>query len=140
MAAELMDDAAREEARARGYLARARWLVELRGVHSPSWVAHALGVSHEAVEQLRQRHALLAVRIDGAWWYPSRLFDERDQPLAGLADLLAAMHVDDPWARVQELLSPLRTESAETVLARLERDGVRAVAELTQQVGVTGLE
>lgn len=110
-------------------LARARHdlLTRAQGTYSTTEAAEHLGISPEAVRKRLQRGRLLSFRnVSGEHRLPIAQFagDHPGGTLAGLESVLDAMHVEDPWMRLQLFLD-------EDVLGALQEgrvaDAVRAV-------------
>lgn len=84
--------------------ARRRLLNEAGGTHSTGKVADHLGLSPGEVRRRVRRGELLALRDDeDVLRFPRVQFDESGT-IDGLSLVLQAMHVTDPWMRLQLLL------------------------------------
>lgn len=95
--------------------------------HTTAQVAELLGgISRQAVAERRRRRTVLALRTaDGAWVYPSFQFDERNQLLAGLAEVLGCFDPEsvDEWTVAGWLVARHQALGGETVVERLRRGG-----------------
>ncbi len=94
------------------------------GAHTTAKVAEILGTSPGAVRKRIQRGTLMAFQTaSGEHRLPAAQFEGRET-IQGLEDVLAAMHVSDPWMRIQLFLD-------DDVLGSLQRgmvgDAVQAV-------------
>ncbi len=121
------------EERVRSLQLKRELLTHSDGVLSVSEAARLLGIQEESVRQRIRRGRLLAVRMTGPeYLIPGIQFTDAGV-LRGLADVLAALPVDDPWAKLSDLTEPLealRDESGPRSIADALRAGEteRAVA------------
>jgi hypothetical protein len=76
------------------------------GAYTTGQAAELLGVTPQAIHGRRTRGTLLALRgPNGDYLYPGFQFSTRGV-LAGMAEVLAAFQVHDPWTQLSVLLSP----------------------------------
>lgn len=123
---------------ARGAAEKRNWLAQLGGAYTPTELARLRNVDLPEIEQLRLDGTLFAVPLaDGSWGYPKAMYNELGELVDGAAELLAAMNVENPWMRVQELVVPM-PDTGESVLAALKRLGRDALPLLTRRVSLTG--
>jgi hypothetical protein len=103
-----------------------RWNDLLGPFYSTAQVAKLLGgVSRQAIADRRERRTLLGLKTaDGVVVYPTFQFDERNQVLPGLAEVLQVFrdgnaHVDD-WTLAGWLVSPLKALRGQSVIQWLQ--------------------
>lgn len=122
-------------ARARGAEAKGRLLAKAGGALRAGEVAARLGVTPQAVHARRQRGTLLAVpQANGEWVYPACQLGPAGA-LPGLAEVLRAFNVDDPWTRLSVLLSPADGAGSRTPLELLAAGRAREAAEAVARYG-----
>lgn len=127
------------EALAEGTRLKEQLLDEAGGALSSDVVARQLGVSRQAVDKRRTRGSLIAVpTASGDWAYPRAQFDDDGRPLAGLAEILRALRIDDPWARLNELLAPDPDLDGRSALALLREFGTGAVPRIARALSTVG--
>jgi hypothetical protein len=108
-----------------------RWDDLLGPFYSTGQVAKILGgVSRQAIADRRERRTLLGLKTaDGVMVYPTFQFDDRNQVLPGLAEILQAFRdsaVDD-WTLAGWLVAPSRDLRGKTVIEWLRAGKDREV-------------
>jgi len=104
-----------------------RWDDHLGPFYGTGQVAKILGgVSRQAIADRRERRTLLGLKTaDGVMVYPTFQFDDRNQVLTGLAEILQTFRdsaVDD-WTLAGWLVAPSKALGGQSVVQRL-RAGV----------------
>lgn len=104
-----------------------RWDDHLGPFYGTGQVAKILGgVSRQAIADRRERRTLLGLKTaDGVMVYPTFQFDDRNQVLPGLAEILQSFRdsaVDD-WTLAGWLVAPSKALGGQSVVQRL-RAGV----------------
>jgi len=117
------------EAMARGATIKRELLTSAGGGLTSSQVSRALGITRQAVDKRRTRHALLAVpNGSGEYVYPACQFTS-DGVIPGLEEVLRAFQVKNPWTQLSVLLAPAPALGGKTILAVLKSGEIeRAVA------------
>lgn len=94
--------------------------------YATAQVRKLLGVTRQAVDDRLRRRTMLALKTaDNRWVYPIFQFDERNQLLPGLAEVLACFDpatVDD-WTVAGWIASSHEALGGDSVLERLRRGG-----------------
>jgi hypothetical protein len=126
-------------ARMRGVRIKRELLERAGGTLSTGEAAGFLGVTPQAIHGRRTRRTLLGVRAaNGDYVYPAFQFGSHGV-LPGLADVLAAFQVDEPWTQLSVLLSPAGRLGGQTPLQALcdgrVTDAIEAVASYGEHVG-----
>jgi hypothetical protein len=108
------------------------------GALSTGEVAGLLGVTPQAIHGRRSRGTLLGVRApNGDYLYPAFQFTAQGL-LPGLADVLAAFQVGDPWTQLSVLLGPAGRLGGQTPLQAMREgrvtDAIEAVASYGEHV------
>lgn len=119
-------------ARMRAVRIKRELLERAGGAYTTGQVAELLGVTPQAIHGRRMRGNLLALRgPNGDYLYPAFQLTGRGV-LPGLAEVLAAFQVEDPWTRLSVLLGPAGRLGGHTPLQALLEgrvaDAVHAVA------------
>jgi hypothetical protein len=117
------------EAMARGTAIKRELLTNSGGGLTSSQVSRALGITRQAVDKRRTRHALLAVPTgSGEYVYPACQFTS-DGVIPGLEEVLRAFQVKNPWTQLSVLLAPAPALGGKTILEVLRAGEIeRAVA------------
>jgi hypothetical protein len=113
-----------------------REFVERAGGAIPTGqVAALLGISPQAVHGRRNRGTLLALRApNGDYLYPAFQFSAQGV-LPGLAEVLGAFQVREPWTQLSVLLSPAGRLGGVPPLQVLLEGGVREAMEAVASYG-----
>lgn len=106
---------------------RFRALLEAKGgTYSVEDMARVLGTTPDAVRKRAQRRQLLAIKQGKELRFPVfQLAADRDEPLAGLERILAAMKSRDPAEIILFLLQPL--DGDETAMDLLRQGAIERV-------------
>lgn len=117
------------EAMARGAAIKRELLSGGGGGLTSSQVAKALGMTRQAVDKRRSRHALLAVpNGSGDYVYPACQFT-RDGVLPGFERVLRAFRIRSPWTQLSVLLAPAPALGGKTIVEALQSGALaRAIA------------
>jgi hypothetical protein len=117
------------EAMARGAAIKRELLIGSGGSLSSSQVANALGITRQAVDKRRSRHALLAVSNgSGEYVYPACQFTS-DGVIPGLEQVLRAFLIRSPWTQLSVLLASAPALGGKTMLEVLKLGEIeRAIA------------
>jgi hypothetical protein len=94
-----------------------------------SQVSSALGITRQAVDKRRIRHALLAVpNGSGEYLYPTCQFTSTGV-IPGLEEVLRAFQIRSPWTQLSVLLAPAPGLGGKTILEALKSGAIeRAIA------------
>jgi len=92
-------------------------------------VSSALGITRQAVDKRRIRHALLAVpNGSGDYVYPACQFNAGGV-IPGLEEVLRAFRIRSPWTQLDMLLAPAPALGGKTIVEALKSGAIeRAVA------------
>jgi hypothetical protein len=117
------------EAMALGATVKQELLTSGGGGLTSSQVASALGITRQAVDKRRIRHALLAVpNGSGEYLYPTCQFTSTGV-IPGLDDVLRAFQIRSPWTQLSVLLAPAPGLGGKTILEALKSGAIeRAIA------------
>ena len=117
------------EAMALGAAIRQELLTSGGGGLTSSQVSSALGITRQAVDKRRIRHALLAVpNGSGEYLYPACQFTSAGV-IPGLEDVLRAFQIRSPWTQLSALLAPAPALGGRTILDALKSGAIeRAIA------------
>jgi hypothetical protein len=127
--------------------ARLRWLRDRErllaaegGTLTAGAVMQVLGLkSRQAVQQRRARGTLLGLPLGGtAYRYPAWQFDEQGRVLAGLPEVLAALHSLDPWGQAAYLLAGETRLGGVRPLDALREGQIASVVETARHYGEQG--
>jgi hypothetical protein len=122
-------------ARMRGVRIKRELLERAGGALSTGEAASLLGVTPQAVHGRRTRGTLLGVRAaNGDYLYPAFQFTSQGV-LPGLAEVLAAFQVSEPWTHLSVLLSPAGRLGGQTPLQALREGRVPAAIEAVASYG-----
>jgi hypothetical protein len=104
-------------------------LLESVPTYSTAEVATLLGISAEAVRKRRLAGKLLAVPLASDWRFPawqlaSASSASRHGTIPGLERVLAALPMQNPWARLDLLTAPLDGNGARNIVGLLETGAV----------------
>ncbi len=109
-----------------------RWDEALGPFYGTSQVAKILGgVSRQAIADRRERRTLMGLKTaDGVMVYPTFQFDDRNQVLPGLAEILQAFRASDvdDWTLAGWLVSPSKALRGQSVIQWLRSGGDLASA------------
>src|SRR5260370_25080282 len=117
------------EAMARGAAIKLELLTSGGGGLTSSQVSSALGITRQAVDKRRIRHALLAVpNGSGEYLYPACQFTSTGV-IPGLEEVLRAFQIRTPWTQLSALLAPATALECRTILEALKSGAIeRAIA------------
>ena len=117
------------EAMALGAAIKQELLTSGGGGLTSSQVASALGITRQAVDKRRIRHALLAVpNGSGEYLYPACQFTSTGV-IPGLEEVLRAFQIRNPWTQLSALLAPAPALGGKTTLEALQSGAIeRAIA------------
>ena len=117
------------EAMAQGAAIKQELLASGGGGLTSSQVARVLGITRQAVDKRRIRHALLAVpNGSGEYVYPACQFSA-DGVITGLENVLRAFKIRSPWTQLSVLLAPAPTLAGKTIVEALKSGALkRAIA------------
>ena len=117
------------EAMALGAAIKQELLTGCGGGLTSSQVASALGITRQAVDKRRGRHALLAVANgSGEYLYPACQFTSTGV-IPGLEEVLRAFQIRSPWTQLSALLAPAPALGGKTILEALKSGTIeRAIA------------
>jgi hypothetical protein len=123
------------EAVARGAAIKRQLLTSAGGGLTSSQVAGALGITRQAVDKRRTRHALLAVpNGSGEYVYPACQFTA-DGVMPGLEDVLRAFQIKNPWTQLSVLLASAPSLGGKTVLEVLKAGDIDRVVDIVSSFG-----
>jgi len=117
------------EAMALGAVIKRELLTSSGGGLTSSQVSSALGITRQAVDKRRIRHALLAVpNGSGEYLYPACQFTSAGV-IPGLEEVLRAFQIRSPWTQLSVLLAPAPALGDKTILEALKSGAIeRAIA------------
>jgi hypothetical protein len=117
------------EAMARGAAIKLELLTRGDGGLTSGQVSSALGITRQAVDKRRIRHALLAVpNGSGDYVYPACQFNAGGV-IPGLEEVLRAFRIRSPWTQLDMLLAPAPALGGKTIVEALKSGAIeRAVA------------
>lgn len=117
------------EAMARGASVKQELLTSGGGGLTSSQVSTALGITRQAVDKRRIRHALLAVpNGSGEYLYPACQFTSTGV-IPALEEVLRAFQIRSPWTQLSALLAPAPALGGKTILEALKSGAIeRAIA------------
>ena len=117
------------EAMARGAAIKQELLASGGGALTSSQVSTVLGITRQAVDKRRVRHALLAVPSgSGEYLYPACQFSA-DGVIPGLEDVLRAFKIRSPWTQLSVLLASAPGLAGKTIVEALKSGAVaKAIA------------
>jgi hypothetical protein len=117
------------EAMALGAVIKQELLTSGGGGLTSSQVASALGITRQAVDKRRIRHALLAVpNGSGEYLYPACQFTSTGV-IPCLEEVLRAFQIRNPWTQLSALLAPAPALGGKTILEALKSGAIeRAIA------------
>lgn len=123
------------EAMARGAAVKQELLTSGGGGLTSSQVAGAMGITRQAVDKRRARHALLAVP-DGSrdYLYPACQFTS-DGVIPGLEKVLRAFQLRSPWTQLSVLLASAPALGGKTILEVLKSGAVEKAIALAASFG-----
>jgi len=117
------------EAMALGATIKQELLTSGGGGLTSSQVSSALGITRQAVDKRRVRHALLAVpNGSGEYLYPACQFTSTGV-IPGLEEVLRAFQIRSPWTQLSAMLAPAPALRGKTILEALKSGAIeRAIA------------
>jgi len=123
------------EAMAQGAAIKRELLTDAGGGLTSSQVARALGITRQAVDKRRTRHALLAVPTgSGDYVYPACQFAQ-EGVIPGLEDVLRSFRIRSPWTQLSALLSPTPALGGKTILEALQSGWTERAAAIAASFG-----
>jgi CheY-like chemotaxis protein len=142
LAEVLLEDAADGEwaaALLRGAQVQRDLLRNAGGGLSASEVGTLLGIGRAAVDKRRRQGALFGLRLpNGDVVYPAAQFRKGDV-VPGLAEVLGAFRIHDPWMQLDMLLAPEQALSGRTAFEALGDGDVQSVKTVVSSTGDQGL-
>ena len=126
------------EAMARGVAVKQELIRRAGGCLTSSQTAKALSISRQAVDKRRRRGVLLAVPGgSGDYLYPACQFNPRGV-IPGLAEVIAAFQVRDPWTQLSVLLEPAPALGGRGVLQALRNGDLKGAVAVAAAFGEQG--
>ena len=123
------------EAMARGAAIKRELLTSGGGGLTSSQVAGALGITRQAVDKRRTRHALLAVpNGSGEYVYPACQFTP-DGVIPGLEEVLRAFQIKNPWTQLSVLLASAPSLRGKTILEVLKAGEIERAVDIVVSFG-----
>jgi hypothetical protein len=123
------------EAMARGAAIKRELLTSGGGGLTSSQVAGALGITRQAVDKRRTRHALLAVpNGSGEYVYPACQFTT-DGVVPGLEEVLRAFQIKNPWTQLSVLLASAPSLRGKTILEVLKAGEIERAVDIVVSFG-----
>ena len=123
------------EAMARGAAIKRDLLTSGGGGLTSSQVAGALGITRQAVDKRRIRHALLAVpNGSGEYVYPACQFTP-EGVMPGLEEVLRAFRITNPWTQLSMLLAPAPSLEGKTILEVLKAGQIERAVDIVTSFG-----
>ena len=123
------------EAMARGAAIKRELLTSGGGGLTSSQVAGALGVTRQAVDKRRTRHALLAVpNGSGEYVYPACQFTA-DGVIPGLEEVLRAFQIKNPWTQLSVMLASAPSLGGKTILEVLKAGEIERAVDIVASFG-----
>lgn len=127
------------EALLRGAQVQRNLLMEAGGAISASEVGTVLGIGRAAVDKRRRQGTLLGLRLpSGDFVYPAAQFVKNDV-VPGLAEVLAAFRIRDPWMQLDALLTRNEALAGRTAFEALSQGDTKLVKEVVSSSGEQGL-
>jgi hypothetical protein len=122
-------------AMARGAAIKRELLTSGGGGLTSSQVAGALGITRQAVDKRRTRHALLAVpNGSGEYVYPACQFTP-DGVIPGLEEVLRAFQIKNPWTQLSVLLASAPSLRGKTILEVLKAGEIERAVDIVVSFG-----
>ena len=123
------------EAMARGAAIKRELLTSGGGGLTSSQVAGALGITRQAVDKRRIRHALLAVpNGSGEYVYPACQFTP-EGVMPGLEEVLRAFRIRNPWTQLSMLLASAPSLEGKTILEVLKAGQIERAVDIVTSFG-----
>lgn len=123
------------EAMALGAAVKQELLNSGGGGLTSSQVSSALGITRQAVDKRRIRHALLAVPSgSGEHLYPACQFTSTGV-IPGLEDVLRAFQIRSPWTQLSALLAPAPALEGKTILEALKSGAIEKAIAIAASFG-----
>jgi len=123
------------EAMARGAAIKQELLTSCGGGLTSSQVSSALGITRQAVDKRRSRHALLAVpNGSGDYLYPACQFTS-DGVINGLEEVLRAFQIQSPWTQLSVLLASAPALGGKTILETLKSGAIERATAIAASFG-----
>jgi hypothetical protein len=126
------------EAIARGAAVKQELMERAGGGLTSSQVAGVLGITRQGVDKRRSRGTLLAVPTgSGDYLYPACQFTA-EGVVPGLAEILQAFQVQNPWTQLSALLSPTPALNNRTILDALQKGEADTATRIVASFGEQG--
>ena len=123
------------EAMARGAAIKRELLTSGGGGFTSGQVSSALGITRQAVDKRRLRHALLAVpNGSGEYVYPACQFTG-EGVVPGLEEVLRAFQMRSPWTQLSVLLAPAPALGGRTLIEALKSGAVERAVTVAASFG-----
>jgi hypothetical protein len=123
------------EAMALGAAIKQELLTSGGGGLTSSQVSSALGITRQAVDKRRIRHALLAApNGSGEYLYPACQFTSTGV-IPGLEEVLRAFQIRSPWTQLSALLAPAPALGGRTILEALKSGAIEKAIAIAASFG-----
>lgn len=123
------------EAMALGAATKQELLTSAGGGLTSSQVARALGITRQAVDKRRIRHALLAVpNGSGEYLYPACQFTSTGV-IPALEEVIRAFQIRSPWTQLSALLAPAPALGGKTILEALKSGAIETAIAIAASFG-----
>lgn len=123
------------EAMALGAATKQDLLTSGGGGLTSSQVALALGITRQAVDKRRIRHALLAVpNGSGEYLYPACQFTSTGV-IPSLEEVIRAFQIRSPWTQLSALLAPAPALGGKTILEALQAGAIEKAIAIAASFG-----
>jgi hypothetical protein len=123
------------EAMARGAAIKRELLTSGGGGLTSGQVSRSLGITRQAVDKRRIRHALLAVPDgSGDYMYPACQFNS-DGVISGLEEVLRAFQIRSPWTQLSVLLASAPGLGGKTILQALKSGAIEKAVAIAASFG-----
>ena len=123
------------EAMARGAAIKRELLTSGGGGLTSTQVARALGITRQAVDKRRTRHALLAVpNGSGEYVYPACQFTA-DGVISGLEEVLRSFQIRNPWTQLSVLLASAPSLGGRSILEVLKAGEIERAVDIVASFG-----
>ncbi len=118
-------------------------ILESVPTYSTAEVASLLGISAEAIRKRRLAGKLLAVPVASDWRFPawqlaSPSSSSRHGTIPGLERVLAALPMQNPWARLDLLTAPLDGNDSQSVVGLLTAGAIDEAVGIVKSYGEHG--
>jgi len=123
------------EAMARGAALKRELLTVAGGALTSGQVASVLGITRQAVDKRRSRHALLAVpNGSGEYLYPACQFTS-DGVIPGLEGVLQAFQIRSPWTQLSALTASAPALGGKSIVEALKSGYAEKAIDLAASFG-----